>query len=184
VLKTTNGGATWTLLNPLEPGVIFTTVSFASAMRGWIGGDGLVQTTSDGGATWTRQTVADGSVQPLPVILSDSLALSLTKAVLVGTFGPAGRALRTVDGGATWTLIEVNGDAGLRGVALGDATHLWAVGQFGQIFASSDGATWGPQPSPASDDLNGVWFVNATTGWAVGNGGTILKTTSGGRTGS
>lgn len=57
VLKTMDGGATWTEL-PVPPGTFFSGIAFLSEAVGWVGGDfepdrrPLAQTT-DGGATWT-----------------------------------------------------------------------------------------------------------------------------------
>ncbi len=56
-----------------------------------------------------------------------------------------------------------------------------AVGEMGQLLASSDGKTWQQQTSPTSVMLTAVYFPERTKGWAVGHDGVILATTDGGR---
>ena len=60
----------------------------------------------------------------------------------------------------------------------------WAVGDNGQILATSDsGRTWTAQTSGALYKLSAVQFnADGQRGWVVGDGGTILATGDGGRT--
>ena len=80
------------------------------------------------------------------------------------------------------------------GVAFPDVTHGWAVGEFGNILATTDGGTtWTAQSSGLGSYsyLYSVAFANASDGWAVGYRGPpdsltvtsiILATTDGGDT--
>ena len=52
-----------------------------------------------------------------------------------------------------------------------DATHIWAVGSWGEIFFF-DGTTWENQ-SVGSDDLFSVYALDASHVWAVGRSGVI-----------
>jgi photosystem II stability/assembly factor-like uncharacterized protein len=187
ILKTTDGGATWVAQSGPEFGFDFHCVSFVDALHGWIGGDGFAQSTSDGGATWTRHTliVPNNFGDPYMIGLVDARFMSQTTGTLVGGARDGGKIVTTTDGGASWTITTTNPPPEfVSGVAFGDAQHLWAVGPLG-VFASTDkGVTWAPQSTPGVTPLRAVWFVDANQGWAVGLNGTILKTTTGGRGGS
>ncbi|HYE94884.1 MAG TPA: T9SS type A sorting domain-containing protein [Rubricoccaceae bacterium] len=61
VLKTTDGGQTWTEL-PVPGGDSMQGVGFLTPLRGWTSGRGTTRTTTDGGATWAPATGLDGSV--------------------------------------------------------------------------------------------------------------------------
>src|SRR5208283_4476995 len=56
LLKTTNGGTTWTQI-PSDPTTFLYGVVFYSATIGWVAGDGgVIMNTTDGGITWNFQT--------------------------------------------------------------------------------------------------------------------------------
>jgi len=61
VLKTTDGGQTWTEI--LVPGAgSMQGLGFITTERGWLSGRGVAMQTTDGGATWTTTTSIDASV--------------------------------------------------------------------------------------------------------------------------
>jgi photosystem II stability/assembly factor-like uncharacterized protein len=184
ILKTMDGGATWASQAPL-PTNFWGAISFISPLKGWIGGTGEVLQTSDGGSTWIRQPAALSSPSIARNIgFSDARFVSETRGTMVGA-SRVGDILRTTaDGGATWTTLEnTAANTSMLGVASGDAGHLWAVGLFGVIAASTDGGiTWILQPSPTGRSLNAVWAVSALGAWAVGENGAVIRTTNGGKT--
>ena len=70
----------------------------------------------------------------------------------------------------------------LTGVDVADATHAWAVAEWGKIVATANGTNWAEQASGSSEFLTGVAFSDATHGWACGFSGAMLATSSGGVT--
>jgi photosystem II stability/assembly factor-like uncharacterized protein len=75
------------------------------------------------------------------------------------------------------------GDVVLYGIHFGDRDHVWIVGEFGVILASSDGGqTFQSQTSPVESTLFGVYFLDSQRGWAVGMESVMLSTTDGGQT--
>src|SRR5713226_1443217 len=173
ILRTTNGGATWTPQSSGTTHWLFG-VSFVDANTGTaVGAAGTILLTTDGGATWTPQS--SGTTNPL-------LGVAFVDANTGAGVGDFGTILRTTDGGATWTPQSSGTTNPLLGVAFVDANTGAAVGYFGTILRTTDGgATWTPQSSGTTSWLNGVSFVDANTGTAVGDFGTILRTTDGGR---
>ena len=61
----------------------------------------------------------------------------------------------------------------LYGVSALDATHVWAVGEYGTILFFN-GTSWSPQTSGTTANLVSVSALDATHVWAVGASGTIL----------
>jgi photosystem II stability/assembly factor-like uncharacterized protein len=191
VLRTTDGGATWTA-RPVVTGadtvLQFRDIHAVSRDEAWVmsagnGTDSRIYHTADGGATWTRQFMA-----------TDSLAfydcLTFFDARIGVAFGDAadGRThvLRTTDGGEHWALLPatavpapLNGEGAFAAsggcVTSVDARHGWiALGAPGaRLWRSDDaGATWTSYASPivssASAGNAAVNFRSATRGIIVG----------------
>lgn len=189
IFHTTNGGLSWEIQNAgtKRP---FVAITCLDGKRLWAAGQaGQVAATSDGGKTW--QMLDSGTDrQLLDIDFGDE-----NVGIAVGDYG---RIIRTADGGKTWTTIAVPpdtklppdiaevvepGDILFYSVHFADPQHVWVVGEFGVILASSDGGqTFVPQASPVESTLFGVFFLDAQRGWATGMEATLLQTTDGGAT--
>ena len=149
-----------------------------------VGGD--LQTSADGGVTWTYRGALTGDD------INAVSSLDASHGWAVG-YDNAGFAMfaATSDGGATWTEKTALTDAGshLYDVDFAGAQHGWAVGDIihgtrvALVCTTSDGgATWSQAPLDAFPALYAVDFFNATHGWAVGEQGAIIRTLDGGTT--
>jgi len=146
-----------------------------------VGNDGTVLRTTDGGATWTRQSISGvrSSLSAVAMIDTDTITT-------VGDFNNL--ILRTTDGGVNWGLQSSGVTNSLNGVSFTGANTGVVVGGLGAcgpgfstILRTTDGgATWKRQFTGSSWGLSGVFFTDANTGWAVGVYGVILHTTTGG----
>lgn len=153
------------------------------------GQKGLAMKSRDQGATWDKLETG---------VQRDLLSVhfpTATQGVAVGDFGTM---IRTEDGGKTWSKIELPtnftlpedvaeivqpGDVLLYDVEFATPERGWVVGEFGVIFATSDGGkTWTAQKSPVETTLFGVHFADAQNGWATGIEEVLLHTTDGGET--
>ncbi|MDX1419036.1 MAG: YCF48-related protein [Rubricoccaceae bacterium] len=172
LLRTTDGGATWTQL--AVGGFDFEGVGFNPANPiGIVATDnGPVLRTTDG---VTFNTIFTGS--------NDNLRdVSWGTDTVVFSVGREGDALRSTDGGLTWTVSSIANIERLDAISAVSATQAWVVGELGQIFVTTNGTTWTAQNSGTGADLSDVFMVDASTGYAVGSNNTILKTTNGGAT--
>ena len=207
LLKTTDGGETWTRVEVTKPDVILRLrrVVFADGAHGWTFGEaGTIYATADGGASWTKQFV------PTRHLLLGASFLDNRQGWIVGG---SGSVLWTADGGAQWRGIATNPDTRSRTIAgtpgatrAGDTTTAaasqtptqprprlnavsfvdnkrgWAVGVGGTVVVTADGGrTWRNQNSNTDLELLDVKFLSAAEGWAVGAEGMIIHTTDGGR---
>ncbi len=183
ILKTKDGGATWTRLNlaGLDPGMLLVRFIFTNKAIGYVFGEyGMLYISSAVSSSSGEEEL--WSAQGLPT----------RRLLLGGSFNDAGRGwlvgagatlLHTVDAGETWREQKI---AELENIRLNAITfvnerHGWAVGAGGLIVKTIDGGKkWERQTSPHNKDQYDVKFVDESEGWAVGANGTIVHTTDGG----
>jgi photosystem II stability/assembly factor-like uncharacterized protein len=171
LLRSTNGGAAWTLLNS---GSTRHLRAIARASNtGWVVGDGgTVLRTNNAGVAWSVQDA--GSLQHLR-------GVSVLDAQHAWAVGDGGLVLLTTDGGATWAHHAAGVDR-LHAVVFADALRGLAVGASGAIVQSADGGqSWTAVASGSSEHLRDV-ALSGSRAWAVGDAGTALRSTDGGAT--
>ena len=190
IFRSGDGGRTWERQHA-DTKRPFLAISCVGPGRAWVAGkEGIMFQTTDAGASWKPATT--GSNRHI-------FALQFVDEKRGHAAGDFGAMVHTEDGGQTWTQQRVpdstvlpdeaidmgveSGDVNIYGISYGDRDHVWLVGEFGIILASSDGgATWTQQHSPFESTLFGVHFTDAQHGWAVGIDSVIVTTTDGGAT--
>ncbi|MEY2999865.1 MAG: hypothetical protein RL648_79, partial [Verrucomicrobiota bacterium] len=193
VLRTTDGGTTWSALPNSElirsAGSGNTATWQAStlvpasgylAFAGSANGNGIISVQT-GTSSYQISTISPTIVPAL-----NGIAISTHSSSPVGiAVGDNGTILRSTDGGKGWIRIgEPDGisSINLNSVAANPANSLQfvAVGDNGTILYSENaGSNWTVRSSGTTADLNGV-VRSANGNWyAVGNEGTILKSTNG-----
>ncbi len=182
MMKTVDGGATWTAWDMTEHASNLIDTHFTSAERGWVVGGladpsadpgtgghrsenvrAVVLRTEDGGRTWTNTIANLGPELPLAEwgwkiqFVDDRVGFVSLESM------DRGAILRTEDGGQTWQRLPINdpqGNKNLEGVGFLDANTGW-VGGWGDArfvggFSSSTvdgGRQW--------DDANQIGrFIN------------------------
>jgi photosystem II stability/assembly factor-like uncharacterized protein len=159
-------------------------VAFArDAIHGWIGGDGLIAATSDGGKVWQKEWSGDRIVTEIEVL--DPLHVWVLAGVQPpGDLLVVDTLLRTTDGGQHWNRTTLHQPLGQ--VDMLTPSSAWAIqrlatadgGQFGRLVHTSDaGATWQANGNAATD---AVCFADRLHGYAAGT--RLRATTDGGRT--
>ena len=189
VLRTTNGGASWTHQDFPEP---LRAISCPDSSHGWAVGDGgtilAMTATKNGGTQWIPQDwdmrwqgIAPDRVVLTGVHFSDDLhgwAVGLEWVTYyVGNSYEYMVVIKTDDGGKTWT--QTQQTMGLSNVALQtasidsiDAVHAWVVLNGAVVSTVDGGSTWRwgipAQPGLSDYSLRGAHFEDASHGWAVG----------------
>ena len=136
ILKSTDGGATWTLQRSASHSLNLLDVSFADLNNGWaVGGEQLH--TTDGGATWVNQNTG----------LSTSFSVYAVSPAAAWIGGIQDLA-RTLDGGATWTIEQPSNTAWFCLNFL-DPDNGWAGGQ-DQDIDDVPGSIWKRSATSAS----------------------------------
>lgn len=174
VIKTNNGGISWTRDTTSTPQLLFD-VDFVSPSVGWIvGKNGYMATTANAGLTWSTQTT--GTVQNL-------LSLDFVDANNGWAVGVSSTIIHTINGGTTYTTQPCSPVGDLFAVYAFSSTKAITVGQGGNMLMTNNGGTtWNVITSGTTNDLLDITFVDAMNGWAVGVGGTMVVSTDGGLT--
>jgi photosystem II stability/assembly factor-like uncharacterized protein len=176
LLKTTDGGATWTPRTlPGAEGQPLYDVAFANSLVGFVSGNSAAYTTTDGGVTWTQvSNWVGGSWYHIQFV-----------SQTVGFMGANGALVRTTDGGTTWPVRSAYPDCPIiYGMNFLDAnTGLVSGSQassgFHGIFKTTDGGlTW--RLTHSGNDNDAIYLTNTV---ALADDGTaILRSTDGGDT--
>jgi photosystem II stability/assembly factor-like uncharacterized protein len=179
ILKTTDGGKTWTLLTEQQKGGNrFESIRFTSPTDGWVQSPtgGALLHTSDGGESW--QPAAK-----LPQGFGFGRAGSVRRGVREQLAGS--HVYRTRDGGRTWTLLGELPQNDYDAVFFLDDQNGWAAGGMGRTASTRDGGKTWTEQTPAAGSLIKVQFVTPQLGWALphrGHSGGVLASTDGGAT--
>jgi photosystem II stability/assembly factor-like uncharacterized protein len=177
VIKTTDGGDTWTEIVGGTGTDGIEAVCFTSADTGFIAGwNNYFAKTTDGGASWTTMTVGSGNWYFMDIEFWDA-----DNGIAVSKLNAGGSAVYvTDDGGATWSTAS-GITHGVEDAAYATATTLFAVGVDEKISKSTDGgSTWSLiYTGTFQNYFFGVDF-DGDFGVVGGEDGKIMHTTDGG----
>lgn len=138
------------------------------------GGGGVLVTSADGGATWTRvQLPAPSSIVGMSACADGRFAaLDFYRRVWIG------------DAQASqWQPQAIDADFNPVAISCAPDNRLWVVGSFSTVLVSADGGkSWTAQPPGEDAILTTVQFVDAQQGFIGGEFGTLLVTRDGGAT--
>ena len=144
---------------------------------------GAIVRSADGGATWTRATIAPATNREIYRV---AFAPGQVQGVGVGFEG----VFLTEDGGVNWKRMEGTPSAFNNIELTNQGRTVWAVGPAGRIFRSDDRCkTWEQIHTGTQANMYGIRFRDdARVGWAWGSAvvepdypSTILRTADGGR---
>ncbi|KAF1996125.1 Oligoxyloglucan reducing end-specific cellobiohydrolase [Amniculicola lignicola CBS 123094] len=192
VLRTVDGGSTWTNVSPSLAPENATTFEFRD-IQAWSanaavilsigeGNASRIYRTGDGGKSWKRTFLNDE-----PTAFYDCLAFENSKHGLALSDPVSGkfRLIETWDGGATWAIVDsagmpsaLSGEFGFAasGTCIEAAAGRWYIAsggvEPGRIFRSDDGYEWKVSNSSiaggAAAGVFSVRFHDAENGIAVG----------------
>jgi photosystem II stability/assembly factor-like uncharacterized protein len=173
LVKTTDGGSSWSKVSSVSLAFGVKAMYFADALTGWIGGEtnkGFILKTADGGKTWREQTIpADfGGVETIRFFDARH-----------GWAGDNDAVLYTEDGGTTWrrctSPFTFIGD-----FAATAPKEAWAVSNTQRLLHTGDGMNWTWVDPGLGSYYSCIEFPDAAHGFAAG--GTIIATANGGAT--
>lgn len=173
ILKTIDGGQTWSPLNHNQSNTIsFYAIDFTDSNNGYISGtNGILIKTTDAGNSWTNCTT--GTSYPLT-------NLTFTSAQIGYAGTNYGYLYRTTNAGNSWSALTTSSSNYT--YCINDTT-LYLVGSSGSILKTINaGLTWTSTPNRNVSDLNSAYFIDADTAYTCGYNGLVLKTTNKGKT--
>jgi len=174
----TENGREWKEADvPRVAGASLESVSMVDATHGWaVGSAGadkmpLVLVTTDGGATWIRQT---GGLRAGGLALHGVCFVDRQHGWAVGD---SGTIYVTADGGASWWSQPSGVSVALLDVTFAGAGVGWAVGEKGTgLVTRQAGKPWVAEESGATTTLRAVASADGAV-WAVGDEGVIVTGT-------
>lgn len=160
ILRTTNGGKTWTkIYTPSKP-LEVTSVWFVNSSTGYCTNGTRILKTNNGGDTWSEYDLGDIGGLLMQVRFADS-----KNGFAVALFD---KIAKTTDGGNTWQVTSPQFDEGYYGVASANGT-IYVAGQKKIIKSTDNGATW-TMLNNAPTNMFSIYFLNAKKGLALGVG--------------
>ena len=173
VLKTTDGGTTWT---SFTTNISDTRGFFAvSATTAWICGTfGKISKTTDGGATWVAQTTGAPNLTSIEAIFFQNE----NNGWAVGTDG---YMIKTINGGTSWQTVTTTATSTLTSIKFLDNNIGWAGGGTSFLRTTDGGVTWTKINGFAS--VRDIHFLDANRGFVSetwGQDNFVQKTTDGG----
>ena len=171
ILKTTNGGESWSL-NYLEGD--FYSLFFINNYTGLVCGvNGKIKKTTDGGHIW--QSINS----PVNSTLNKISFLNQNTGFIAGSRGVI---LRSTDSGESWIRLNAGIDSlDIYTLGIVDNDRLLMSGSESMLYNSNDGGnSWNYYSLNMPNPLFTIEFINSNTGWVSGCCGMFLKTTDGG----
>lgn len=170
LLKTTNSGASWTLLTTNTTNAI-RQIHFVSATAGYAVGDyGLILKTTNAGTNWT------GTYSNINFSGLDCWFTHQDTGVVVGVGG----ILRTTNGGSSWNLVQnqiIGGQFTGVHFPANDTAYVINAGGSGIMRSTDGGANWLAMNPIGSGMGLDIWFTSGTTGYAATSLDGVWKTT-------
>lgn len=173
MLKTVNGGTTWSPLTIAGYSSTVWGISFYNSSTGWgCGFTGKIFKTINGGGDWTTKTVGTESFR-------DILFVNQTTGLVCGDIG---RLYKSTNGGDNWVAKNPGTSLMLRTITNYNASKYWIGGGQGSegiiIRSTNEGDSWETMQS-FERPIEKIQFVNSTTGFASSDS-RVYKSTNGG----
>ena len=172
VMRTTDGGGTWTMLTDNVVTSLWGIENAGPDSVWFVGDAGVIRFSSNAGNSFVVQ---------IPSVGGFFFGIDFVNNLEGWIVGDLGRVINTTNSGATWITQTTPVTSRLYDVCFVDNLYGWAVGRDGTIIQTTNGGTnWAEQTSNTAQRLYGVDFVDRDNGWAVGWGGVVRHTTNGG----
>jgi photosystem II stability/assembly factor-like uncharacterized protein len=176
-----NAYCQWDWKRPKPQGYDLLSVDFINPFEGWASGEhGTILHTTDGGSTWTIQSLAiTNHINVINFVDSQHgwCCFSTNNFVFI---------LKTVNGGTHWdTCYYEEGISEITELFFINANTGWAVGKSGAILKTTNsGLSWERVniPEVSNVALNDIYFRDSLNGWFCGEYGKLFKTNNGGIT--
>lgn len=176
VIKTTDGGLTWSDITPLPfyP-VTYFDVQFDSPEHIYLASYYKMQWSSDGGLSWQSVNPPQYSNINDFVVINNDTSFMVTRTEI----------LKSIDGMLTWTPCEININGNFSPKSIYFPTpntgYVVGEGEYDNIIKTTDGGlTWNSLTTTSSADLSCIYFSDENNGLIFGDLGLVMKTETGG----
>ena len=179
IWRTTNGGATWTVVDSIAGGFPDYVHIFDANNAYWMGdpvaGNWLLRRTTDGGNTWTNAATVPANPSTEAGWNNSMFWLNTT----TGWYGTnSNHAYKTTDGGATWTAYAhpaVNSYA-----TWFNSATFGAIGSEANFNVSTDGGLTWAVAGALANTIGATGVPGGQEFWAVNQTGNVSYSSNGG----
>lgn len=189
VIRTTNGGTTWQNLSFGNTAYSCDDIYFVDSLNGWICGydntiNGHIHRTTDGGLTWTRQTIPAGVGQVAAIDFPTvNKGWATTSSIYAN---PAGAILYTTDGGENWAIqgytnLDYNNCLDCQDtmrIAI-SASQVLTPSSARVVVSTNGGNNWSSYSHLFNNYSMGIQYVGNNI-WVTSNASQIIKSTNNG----
>ncbi|TLM70017.1 MAG: hypothetical protein FDZ70_09435, partial [Actinobacteria bacterium] len=143
----------------------------------------LIQKTTNGGASWTTQTISgvDPEAGNTGSTRYEVYGVSAPSTQVAYGVGVADRIYTTTNGGATWSIRALSTITKvLYDVSMATTSTGWAAGSGGRVWKTTDGWATRAQQAGLPQVVRSIHAVSTSTVWAVGDNEMIMFSTDGG----
>lgn len=177
ILKSNNGGLTWTRVN-INPNAVYTSIAFFNSLHGYVINDGALQKSVDGGSTWTTVTVPGSTVNSMSF-------LDFQKGYIVSN----SNLYYTQDAGQTWVLRNDKSvfPSPSQVEFIDQEKGYGFYGGFTTHYTKDSGKIWEPLPRDNNFSFlnyghHEIYFKGTSQIWVGGNHGFLELSINGGGT--
>jgi photosystem II stability/assembly factor-like uncharacterized protein len=160
-----------------------TVASFLNDEIGWVGGEGVILRTSNGGDDWNKFTF-DRSYNFYEITIVTPLVLFASAELTKGTRDKEYFTFSSVDGGSTWDIVNIPTYMKKRYITFRDNVNGFLSGNNKMLVTTDRGATWRTATFPGDINYGKIWFVSNQIGYMVreisSTSYVIYRTTNGG----
>ena len=172
IWKTTNAGVNWTqytITGETGSNIRMYGFSFIDSVRGWsINYQPRPFKTTDGGATWTKDSIVDA----FGGFMYDIKMLNASTGYICGS---SGRIYKTTNGGTLWDTLSKPVNNTWNALYFSDVNNGTVVGSTGAIIKTTNGGVSWTLQNNGGSTLNGVWMVSSDSGYCAGSSGYIHR---------
>lgn len=133
ILKTIDGGQTWTKVYTPVQKIEITSIDFVNASIGFCAGDNVVMKTTDGGQTWSEMKIDNLVGKMMQVKFIDH-----QKGFIVCL---SDKIVKTEDGGLTWQITNPQLNIGYYSISAANGS-IYVSGQRRTIKSTTNGSSW------------------------------------------
>jgi photosystem II stability/assembly factor-like uncharacterized protein len=173
LIKTVNGGNTWTFLSNTSGRAPF----FTDANTGWMGaGNSSIKRSTNGGVNWTFINM------PVNSITHDVYFVNANTGFVKGTrpVSDSTYIYKTTNGGTNWNVLRGFNEI-YAGMQIVDENTIYLCGFHGAFTKTTNGgAAWEGNSANTTEALEKVVFTDTQNGFVCGGYGVIFATTNGG----
>jgi len=175
ILKTADGGTTWTQQAYQDDNIFMNCILFLDSLHGWMGGSPhAIVSTSDGGQSWAQSDIDTNALAFFPVMniffYNENYGYACG-----GMFDIAGVTWSTSNGGEKWYPID-NADAPadeVHGLHLFDSVNVLGAGGdpdlgygVGMLRTEDGGSNWNYEELSMAGNAFDIDFRNGSEAWA------------------